>query len=72
MAKVRCAYCSGKGEHPRKYEPCPVCAGRGTLLLSYDNYQECGYCSGSGEHPRKYEPCPTCGGAGVVAPILHD
>jgi len=69
---VRCAYCSGSGEHPRKYQPCSVCQGRGNLVLSYDNPVQCSYCSGSGEHPQRYEPCPTCRGAGVVAPILHD
>jgi len=68
---VTCAYCSGSGEHPRKYVPCPVCMGRGKLLLSYDNPVKCRYCSGSGEHPQKYEICPTCKGAGVVPPVLH-
>ncbi len=71
MATVKCAYCSESGEHPRKYKPCPVCVGRGQLVLSFDNYVQCKYCSGSGEHPDKYLPCPTCRGAGVVAPVLH-
>lgn len=69
---IRCAYCSGSGEHPQKHLPCPVCHGRGELVLSYDNPVQCRYCSGRGEHPQRYEPCPTCRGAGVVAPVLHD
>jgi len=69
---VECAYCNGSGEHPRKYQPCPVCMGRGNLVLSYDNPVRCSYCSGSGEHPQRYEPCPVCRGAGVVAPVIHD
>jgi hypothetical protein len=30
---VKCAYCNGKGEHPRRYEVCPACKGVGSIWV---------------------------------------
>ena len=70
---VKCGYCKSSGEHPRKYQTCPVCEGKGRVLLRIPpdfncdvGILKCAYCNGSGEHPRRYALCPTCGGAGSV------
>jgi DnaJ-class molecular chaperone len=70
--EITCAYCSGEGEHPRRHEICPVCLGRGKLVITFDNPVKCAYCSGSGEHPRKHEICPVCKGAGIAPPVIHE
>ena len=68
---VKCGYCNGTGEHPRKYQTCPVCGGKGRVLLrippdfSCDvGILKCAYCNGTGEHPHRYETCPACHGVG--------
>ena len=72
MATIQCAYCNGKGRPAYKSEPCPVCLGRGELVLSYSNGIKCAFCEGRGHPYQKNDPCPVCHGAGVVAPVLHE
>lgn len=67
---IKCAYCSGSGEHPRKHQICPVCNGSGKNDVPSDHVS-CAYCSGSGEHPQKYQICPACSGTGVVKPSRY-
>jgi DnaJ-class molecular chaperone len=70
---VKCGFCNGSGEHPRKYQTCPVCDGHGRVLLKIPpdfngdaDLLKCAYCNGTGEHPRKYQTCPACKGVGVI------
>lgn len=67
---LKCAYCKGTG---RKYADdtiaCPICNGRGVILLEIDcelPLVVCAYCKGAG---RKYADdtirCPQCNGSGA-------
>ena len=67
---VRCAHCQGTGIKPTYREtPCPVCGGRGVLLLEIHGelpLVACAYCTGTGIKPTYREtPCPQCDGAGT-------
>ena len=67
---VRCAHCKGGGVKPNYSEtPCPVCSGKGVLLLVIDGefpLVVCAFCKGSGIKPNYSEtPCPQCKGSGA-------
>jgi len=67
---VKCAHCSGTGIKPTHSEtPCPICTGKGAVLLQIDGELPlvvCAFCSGSGIKPTYSEtPCPQCKGCGA-------
>lgn len=67
---IGCAHCRGSGVKPTYREtPCPVCNGRGVILLEVLGelpLVACAFCKGTGIKPTYREtPCPQCAGSGA-------
>jgi len=66
---VKCAHCKGTGIKTYTETPCPVCNGKGVLLLETDGELPlvvCAFCKGTGIKPTYSETsCPQCHGSGA-------
>jgi DnaJ-class molecular chaperone len=69
LAKVKCAYCQGRGKDPfgvpSKLSSCGVCGGSGVVEVEAP-YHACAFCSATGIRPHSRLNCTACKGRGVI------
>lgn len=69
LARVKCAYCQGRGKDPfgvpSRLSSCGVCRGSGVVEVEAP-YHACAFCSGTGIRPHSRLNCTACKGVGVI------
>lgn len=63
VAPETCAWCRGKGKYGQYDDPCHICQGQGSVLVTQPA-KVCPWCNGEGGGASAGDRCKICDGSG--------